>query len=315
MKPFRPQRWLRNPHLQTLLPRMLPLPELQTDPERFYLRDGDFVDLAWHDPNPQQPLLVVFHGLAGCEYSPYIRNLFSEAAGRGVSVVLMHFRGCSGEPNLKPRSYHSGETGDASELLRMLTKRFPGRVLWGLGFSLGGNMLLKLLGEREEALLLDSAAAVCAPLELAASARKMRRGFSQVYQHYLIGLLKRAYQQKAVAVAMPGGIPRKPLTECRDFFDYDDAVTAPLHGFRNVHDYYLQASSGPWLQHIKCPTLLLQAEDDPMVPHRSLIQYRLSDAIELEVSRYGGHIGFMEYREGRFRQWLAPALFSWFLSR
>ena len=186
MTPFRPAWWLPGAHAQTLWPtvfRRPPRPRL--DWERLRLPDGDFVDLSWAGAD-RQTIVVCLHGLEGSYQSPYAAGMLNALAARGWCAVLLHFRGCSGELNELPRSYHSGETGDFGYLLEVLAQRHPNSALAAVGYSLGGNVLLKYLGEQGRGSPLRAAAAVSVPFNLGIAAQRLDNGFSRVYQWRLL---------------------------------------------------------------------------------------------------------------------------------
>ncbi|OOG21369.1 hydrolase [Thioalkalivibrio denitrificans] len=303
---FRPAWWLPGPHLQTLIPNLLPRRGVRLRRERLELPDGDFLDLDWGPPR-RGPVVVVLHGLEGSSRSPYAAGLIRRLAMAGYQGVVMHFRGCSGEPNRLPRAYSAGETADIAFVAGQLRTRLPDRSLGAIGVSLGGNALLRWLGEAGEAAPIDTAIAISVPFDLSQAALRMERGFSRVYQWYLVGRLKRAVASKCGRMPMP--VDREKLPHLNDFRSFDDAVTAPLHGYRNVDDYYTRASSRQWLRGIRIPTLILHTENDPfMTPGVIPEAGELSDAIRLEVAAEGGHVGFMD---SLGRRWLERRCVAW----
>lgn len=278
--------------MQTLWPNLLrraPRPSLRR--ERLELPDGDFLDLDWTEPR-EGPLVLVLHGLEGSIESHYAAGLIHALVAAGFQAALMHFRGCSGEPNRLARSYHSGETEDLGRLVQVLTQRFPGRSLAAVGYSLGGNVLLKWLGEQGEAAGLQQAVAVSVPFDLGRCAERLERGFSRIYQGHLLRRLKRSVQRKLRRVEIPVDLAR--IARARSFREFDDCVTAPLHGFVDAEDYYLRCSSRPFLIRIRVPTLILHAADDPFMASDVVPgEDELSDSVTLELSREGGHVGFV----------------------
>ncbi|MHB8255440.1 MAG: hydrolase [Acidiferrobacter sp.] len=291
MTGFNAPWWARNPHCQTVLGALTgrgrPEPLIR---ERIILGDGDFVDLDWLAEAPAQgPLLLVLHGLEGSSRSLYIRRLLRSCRHRQWRAVVMHFRGCSGEPNRLARSYHCGETGDLDCIIRILAARDASGIC-AVGFSLGGSVLLKWLGEQQTGSRLMAAAAVSVPFDLDGAAERLNRGFSRVYQWVLLRWLKRSQARKAKILRQKWR-PRRAL---RTFRDFDDAVTAPLHGFTGADDYYQKASCRPYLRHITVPTLILQAADDPFLMSGHVPStHELSPHIHLELSAHGGHVGFV----------------------
>lgn len=292
---FRPAWWCRNPHLQTLWPRLararrvIPLTR-----ERLTLPDGDFLDLDW-SPGGSGPVVLILHGLEGSSRSPYARGLLGAVQQQGWRGVVMHFRGCSGAPNRRSRSYHSGETGDLAFVVATLRERMPAVPLAAIGFSLGGNVLLKWLGETGKSAGLDAAVAVSVPFVLARAALRLNRGFSRLYQWKLLRDLRRGLERKSATVRLPIRLDR--LAQLRSFYAFDHYVTAPLHGFTGADDYYTRSSSRQYLRGISLPTLILQAADDPfMTPDVIPSPDELSPTTTLEVSAHGGHVGFIAGR-------------------
>ncbi|MBY5922429.1 hydrolase [Ferrimonas balearica] len=295
---FSPSRWWRNRHLQTIWPLMTkPNRRPRLSRQRLELEDGDFLDLDWlHVPRDSAPILLILHGLEGSADSHYVRRLLLACEARGFSAVVMHQRSCSGEMNRLPRSYHSGETADLGAVLAQLELACPGHPVYAVGYSLGGNVLTKYLGEQGSNSAIERAAVVSAPLDLAQCAKAMERGFSQVYQNHLVKRLKRKTAAKLEALGpLPLPLEVSQLEELTTFYHFDDAVTAPLHGFAGADDYYRQASGNGFLHNIAVPTLLLHALDDPFMT-RDVIPPadQISTCVELELCEYGGHVGFIE---------------------
>jgi predicted alpha/beta-fold hydrolase len=285
--------WLPGGHLQTIVGALEPAPRIAWRRERWDTPDGDFIDLDWAGSGG--PLLAMFHGLEGGTASHYARAIAAQAAKRGWRCVVPHFRGCSGQANLKARAYHSGDSEELDWILRRLAPEYA------VGVSLGGNVLLKWLGERGAGARLRRAAAVSAPLDLAAAGRALDLGFNrQVYTRSFLSTLRR----KALAKLerFPGLFSALRVRGATTLHEFDDAVTAPLHGFRGADDYWARASSAPWLEHIRVPTLVLNARNDPFLPEAALERAarKAAPAVLLEFPREGGHAGF----PGR-RGWLA----------
>ncbi len=289
---FKPHPWLRGPHLQTLwaaLLRRRSRPNVSR--ERLELEDGDFLDLSWMPVSPG-PVVLVLHGLEGSLRSPYAANLLTTLHARGYHPVLMHFRGCSGEPNRLPRRYHFGDTGDLDLVRRHIRTRFADKPLAMVGFSLGGNVLLKWLGETGNATDVAGAVAVSVPFNLHDAADRLNIGLSQIYQYHLLRKLKASVRSKQTLLTPHVDI--KKVLRSRSFWEFDDWLTAPLHGFRDVDDYYTRATSLPYLQKIETPTLVLHARDDPfMLPQNVPDETALSKSTLLELSDAGGHVGFV----------------------
>ncbi len=287
---FRAAWWLRNPHLQTLWPtwrrRRPPLPIRR---ERLETPDGDFLDLSWVSA-AAGPRVLLLHGLEGSLRSHYAAGLLQSLCAAGFQPVLLHFRNCGEQPNRLARSYHSGETGDIDFVIRRLAA--DGRPLSAaVGISLGGNALLKWLGEQGERAPLATAIAVSVPFLLADAARRLDQGLSRIYRRHLLTKLRASYRRKFSRIPSPLQVD---LEQLHTFRDYDDQVTAPLHGFAGVDDYYGRCSSRQFLRRIRVPTLILHARDDPfMFPATCPGPRELSAAVTLELAEHGGHVGFV----------------------
>jgi uncharacterized protein len=247
------------------------------------------------------PHLVFLHGLEGGVHSHYVANLFAEAARRRWSADLVIFRGCAGEVNRARRFYHSGETSDFDFVLRHIVAERPDTPIGLAGVSLGGNVLLKWLGERtddEVPASVRGAVAVSVPFDLARGCRYLSRGFSHVYERFFLRSLVAKARQKLVR--HPDLFDSAALDRIRTLWEFDDVVTAPVHGFRDALDYYTQSSSIHYLSRVRVPTLLLSAVDDPFLPPDVLDDVRLiardNPSLEVEFVRRGGHVGFVSGR-------------------
>lgn len=304
--------WLPGGHLQTLLPALLPPPRIALRRERWDTPDGDFIDVDFCGDAGAAQQLVLFHGLEGGSDSHYARAIAAHAARQGWRLAIPHFRGCSGELNRKPRAYHSGD----SEEIDWVLKRFAVPV-HALGISLGGNALLKWLGERGEQAraLVRRAAAVSAPIDLSAAGNALDRGLNRlVYTRHFLSTLKP--KSLAKLEVFPGLFDGDKVRAARSFREFDNCVTAPLHGFRDTDHYWTSASSGPWLEHIRVPTLLLNARNDPFLPERDLLAAarKAARCVVLEFPRTGGHAGFLVGPFPGKHAWLPRHLFE-FLSK
>lgn len=294
--PYQAPWWLPGGHLQTLYAALAPAPRIAWRRERWDTPDGDFIDLDW--VGEDGPLIAIFHGLEGSSASPYARAIASLALQQGFRCVVPHFRGCSGELNRLPRAYHSGDSDEIAWMLERLGAKHA------VGISLGGNALLKHLGEAGADAGIERAAAVSAPLDLAAAGRKLDRGFGrEVYTRVFLSTLKKKTLQKQRAGQI--AIDERRLSRARTFFEFDDTVTAPLHGFAGAEDYWARSSSGPYLARIRVPTLVVNARNDPFMPAAALVAVAASlrdipASVTLDFPDTGGHAGF----PGR-RHWLA----------
>jgi predicted alpha/beta-fold hydrolase len=308
LTPFNSPWWLPGGHLQTIVPSLFPPPAVKLERSRWDTPDGDFIDVDFAGAASAPRLLVFFHGLEGGSDSHYARALAAQAAASGWRLAIPHFRGCSGEPNRKPRAYHSGDSEEIDWILRRFAAR--NETIFAAGVSLGGNALLKWLGERgdEASRLVGRAAAVSAPLDLAAAGDALDRGLNRlVYTRMFLSTLKP--KSLAKLEVFPDLCDPARVRTARSFRQFDDAVTAPLHGFRGVDDYWSRASSGPWLERIRVPTLVLNARNDPFLPAHALqaAARRAAPCVVLEFPRTGGHAGFLS---GPFpgRSWLPQRL-------
>jgi predicted alpha/beta-fold hydrolase len=274
-------------HLQTIYASLAPPPRVRLERSRWDTPDGDFVDVDFAGDAAARRRLVLFHGLEGCSDSHYARAVAAHAARRGWRVAIPHWRGCSGEPNRTPRAYHSGDSDEVDWLVRRIEPE------GAIGISLGGNALLKWLGERGDAVKVRRAAAVSAPIDLPAAGRALDRGLNRLlYTRHFLATLKP--KSLAKLESFPGLYQASRVRAARGFRDFDDVVTAPLHGFRDVEHYWSTASSGPWLEHIRVPTLLLNARNDPFLPEHALLAAarKAASCVLLEFPRTGGHVGF-----------------------
>jgi predicted alpha/beta-fold hydrolase len=291
---FRQAWWLPGAHAQTLGARLLRSHDGKgvLRRERLELADGDFLDLDFADRDAAAPLVVVLHGLEGSTRSGYALELYRALGRVGLQAVGLNFRSCSGELNRLPRLYHSGETGDLAFVLGLIRRRFPGRALGAAGFSLGGNVLLKYLGESGDTGI-GAAVAISVPFDLAAGARQLESGVSRLYRRYLVGKLKR--KTRAKAALLRGRVSLRGVRRARTFAEFDDAATAPLHGFANAQDYYARSSSARYLAGVRVPTLLIHAADDPFLPASAVPHAAVAanPVLAAAFTARGGHVGFV----------------------
>lgn len=295
---FQPPSFLRNGHAQTILPVLLPRRvQLATERERLELADGDFLDLDWVRAGHPR-LAILTHGLEGSSTQTYIRGLAMELGAAGWDVLAWNFRGCSGEPNRLLRAYHSGETGDLGIVIAHAAARDYGHL--GLvGFSLGGNMVLKYLGEAPPHPAVAAGVAISAPIDLAACARQLDQQWSnRIYLRRFLTSL--AGKIEAKAPLFPGQLDATGVREMRSFQDFDDRYTGPMHGFRDAVDYWAQSSARQFLPRITVPALLIQPENDPFLAPEAYPwpEAEASAHFYLEAPASGGHVGFLDLARG-----------------
>jgi predicted alpha/beta-fold hydrolase len=287
-------RWLPGGHLQTIYPATcIRKPEVSYRRERWTTRDGDFVDVDFVDGQPDKPFIVLFHGLEGSSDSHYARALMAHVSALGWSGAVPHFRGCSGEPNHAPRFYHSGDAEEVEWIVRRLAadrKNHPRSKFYAAGVSLGGNALLRWLGEAgHQAEIIDGACAVSAPLDLAGGGAALSRGLNMIYTRMFLQSLKPKCLHKLTQ--FPSLFDRDAMLRARTLYEFDNIVTAPLHGFRDTDDYWHRASAKHVLADITVPALVLNARNDPFLPARHLPR-TASPRVILDYPEQGGHVGF-----------------------
>jgi predicted alpha/beta-fold hydrolase len=285
--------WLPGGHLQTIYGSLFPPPRVPLHRARWRTPDGDFIDIDFAGASGAARTVVLFHGLEGSSDSHYARALAAAVLDAGSRIAIAHFRGCSGEPNQSARAYHSGDSAEVDWVVKRLRQESPD--LSAVGVSLGGNVLLKWLGEQGEAAKhwLRSAAAVSAPLDLPASARTLDRGLNRLlYTRHFLATLKP--KSLAKLDRFPGIYDAARVRAAVSFREFDDLVTAPVHGFRDADHYWSTASCGPWLERIRVPTLVLNARNDPFLPEAALVAAARAAApcVTLEFPATGGHVGF-----------------------
>jgi len=308
-------RWLPGGHLQTIYASRLRRRSPALRRERVDTPDGDFWDFDWLDASAlEAPVVALFHGLEGGRESHYARALMCALAARGYGCVIPHFRGCGGEANRLPRAYHSGDFEEVGALLGAIRARIgPARALYAVGVSLGGSALLNWLGREEHRArdVLTAAAAVSAPLDLTAAGIAIGQGLNVVYtRHFLMTLKPKSLD---MAARFPGRLDAARIRRARTMWEFDEVVTAPLHGFAGAHDYWRRASSRPWLPAIRVPTLVLNARNDPFIPAESLASRGdASERVLIEKPAEGGHAGFPGGRFPGHVDWLPRRLLHFF---
>lgn len=300
-RPFRPAWWLPGAHAQTIAGRYVrtgvPVAYRR---ERVGTPDGDFLDLDFATvdgapaPNRDAPAVLVIHGLEGSAQSAYVLETCRALAAHGIRAVAMNFRSCSGEPNRLPRFYHAGDSADVAFALGVVGDRFPGAALGAIGYSLGGNQLLKYLGEQGSGAAVRAAAAVSVPYDLAGGSAQLEgSAMGRFYTSVFLRSLKEKYTAKRHMIA--DACDAETVMRARSFRDFDDAAAAPLHGFRDVDDYYTSSSSAQFLPAVRVPTLLVHAVDDPFVPAAAIPRdaVRSNPCLAAAFMEQGGHVGFI----------------------
>ncbi len=305
-RPFVCSPWIRSPHCQTIGGKFLrPILRTQLKPETISTPDGDFLQLDWMpETSPNAPLVLVLHGLEGHTRRRYVTQSFSSLRDNGLRAVGLNFRGCSGTPNLLARGYHSGETEDLKFILTLLKNRYPDRPIMGLGFSLGGNVLLKFLGETG-CEFLAAAAAISVPYNLSAGADSLEKDvMAKIYSMYFMkSLIDKVRSKEAI---LNTTIQLDELSEDATIRSFDELVTAPLHGFKDATDYYDKSSSSQFIPSIQIPTLLIHSKDDPFLPSTQVPEQTIESNpyLTLILAERGGHVGFIEgWHPGNFRFW------------
>lgn len=291
---FNPAWWLPSPHLQTLWPALFrKRHSIDYEIKKVELGDGDFIDLCW-SKKLSEKIVLILHGLEGSITSHYANGVFYELEQAGYKPIFMYFRGCSGRMNRLARAYHSGETEDLStivEYIKLQTGNYPHAAI---GFSLGGNVLLKWLGETGDSNPVKKAVAVSVPFKLQDAAKRLESGVSKIYQEHLLKSLRQTYIKKFSKIKSPLDIK---VDELKSFWDYDDKVTAPLHGFNGAQDYYDTCSSDRFLKDIEVPTRIIHSSDDPFMFASTVPKEKmLNNKIDFIATKRGGHVGFISGR-------------------
>ncbi len=308
-------------HLQTVYPALFGRPPVVSytrerwDTTPHGKPDGDFIDVDRVAGAVDQPMLVIFHGLEGSSESPYALSLMAEAQRRGWRGLVAHFRGCGGSMNLLPRAYHSGDATEIDWILRRARAESPQAPLYVAAVSLGGNATLKWLGEQNAAAtsIATAAAAVSAPVDLAAAGNALEKGFCKVYTRNFLATMK----QNALAKLerFPDLFSHQAVLAARTLRQFDNLVTAPLHGFRDTDDYWSRASSKPGLTEIRVPTLMLNAANDPFLPAWALPSAsQVSGTVRRDFPEQGGHVGFLSAPFPGSGRYLPDRVFHFFLT-
>ena len=296
--PFNSPFWLPEGHTQSIYPALFRHVILPHQPirERLITEDGDFLDVDWYlnqGDIDKTPLLIISHGLEGGSDRHYVKGLISVMQSEGYNILAWNYRSCSGEINRALRFYHSGATDDLDFIIRQAHDRGANQISLA-GFSLGGNLTLKWLGEQGEnpPHFIRKAVAFSVPLHLSSSSRKLARWENRIYTHrFLQTLIKKVTEKSAL---YPNDITIGMLANIKSLKDFDDVITGPLHGFKDAEDYYEQNSSFYFLEKIRIPVLIVNAQNDPFLTEEC-IPFKLAESLDfvyLEAPKYGGHCGF-----------------------
>lgn len=309
---YRAPAWLPSGHLQTIYPaKCVSKPAVAFRRERWDTPDQDFIDIDFVDGAVEKPLLVMFHGLEGSSNSHYARAMMHAVKSLGWSGAIPHFRGCSGELNRGPRFYHSGDSQEIDWILRRLHQRHQQRQtspMYACGVSLGGNALLRWLGESQhQADFIQAACAISAPLDLAQGGAALSRGFNLVYTRSFLQTLKPKCVKKLAQ--FPQLFDREQMLSAKNLYEFDNVVTAPLHGYLNTEDYWHRASAKHVLADITVRSLVLNARNDPFLPCEHL-PLHASNAVTLEYPDSGGHVGFATGMPPGRIDWLPQRIIS-----
>ncbi|QLQ26096.1 MAG: alpha/beta fold hydrolase [Dechloromonas sp.] len=312
-KPYRAPAWLPGGNAQTIWPLLIKPRPLKLRRERWETPDGDFIDVDFLDGPADAPLLALFHGLEGSSDSHYAIAAAHTCKAAGWRLALPHFRGCSGELNRRPRAYHSGDSDEIDWILRRLQAADGGRRIHAAGISLGGNALLKWAGERGAAAsaVVTGVAGICAPLDLAACGHHLARGFNRLYTRHFLATMK--VVSAARLARFPGLFDAARMRRAVNLWEFDDAVTGPVHGFAGADDYWRRSSAKPWLRSIVVPALAVNSKNDPFFPVAHLPRRdEVSPSVRLEQPASGGHVGFVAGTFPGHLDWLPQRLLHFF---
>lgn len=317
---FVPAWWLPDGHSQTLWRKLSPPRSVAHRRQRIELSDGDFIDVDWAEAtdienSPGNTIVFILHGLCGCSSSPYVLALQSLLNDNGIASVAMNFRGCSGEVNRLARAYHSGVSEDVEEVFTNILQQYPDNNFVFVGYSLGANVLLKWLGEIQGHSRIKKAIAVSTPFSLANCSRAMLKGTSQLYGKYFVRRLLADFDAKKRHFELTGDLEQarriRELNTAENIstiWEFDDKITAPLHGYADAQDYYQRCSSLGFLDAISNDTLLIQSLNDPLIPQGSLPQeHMLAPRVQLQLTSKGGHVGFIS---GTDENWLEQRILT-----
>jgi len=286
----------------------------------FTLSDGDFVEYSWCNKptNQDTPIVLLLHGLEGSINSPYIRGMMQSLKEKNIASVIMHFRGCGTKDNLFAKSYHSGQTSDVKEFIEYIKSIYISNDLYIVGYSMGGNILLKLLAQYKQNSPIKKAVSVSAPLLLDNSSKTINKGFSKIYQSYLLKNLKihlkKKYQKHDMEKLI--NFKEEDIENIKTIWEFDEIYTSKIHGFKTAQNYYNISSAKQYLKDITTSTLIIHALDDPFMTKDILpLQKDLPNNIQLQVSKYGGHVGFISGSFLNPTYWLEENIIKFLLQK
>lgn len=314
---FTAPRWLKNPHLQTIFAgRIRPQQSIELIYTPLELPDGDVLDLAMPQACQQlaadAPVILLLHGLEGSATSRYALGMMKACLSRGWRTIVMHQRGCGPTPNRLPRAYHALETNDLDVVIQHVSAQYTTARIALLGYSLGGAITLNWLADNsKDHAAICAATVVSVPLLLGEAAKRVNHGFSKIYQRdFLRGLMHKLEQRQN---DFPELLVKLRDQRLKDFFTYDDLVTAPMHGFKDGQTYYQQASPKQRLKAIQTALLIIHAEDDPFLTSACIpTKADISATTELLVSKSGGHVGFVTGPPWQPEYWLETIIPEYF---
>lgn len=291
---YQPKILFKNNHFNTIYRTLFQNFEINYSRYRLELKDGDFIDLDFSSLNSKK-IVIVIHGLEGSSSSNYVKSVVSVLNSNNFDVVAMNLRGCSGEPNRKLSSYHSGKTDDLDKVIQFITSKKTYNEIHLVGFSLGGNMILKYLGEEiyTNFKIVRSAVTVSVPCDLKGSSVELSKFWNNLYMKRFLTSLKNKLNIKSVQFP-DSFLDMEKISNARNFFDMDNLYTAPAHGFKDALDYWQKNSSKQFIQYIKTPTLLITSQDDPFLSNSCIpiLEAKNNASFILELTNYGGHVGF-----------------------
>lgn len=302
-RPFKPIWWATNVHIHTVVSSFIKVLPLEYERIEIPTPDNDFLEIDLVSLRNNVPVVTLFHGFEGSSDRHYIRNLMVLLKEEGFSSVALNFRGCGSRINLQKRLYHSGETSDYDTLFKWVQNTFPGKPIYAVGFSLGGNALVKSLGEEGDQHLVDRAVAISPPYDLGKGSLDMNRGFNKIYQKRFIRTLVEKANQKREKY------PDIPNFDGSTVYEFDDQVTAPVHDFKNADDYYTKCSSGQFYKSVQKPLLVIHSKEDSLCPlkYAPFEDIKANPKIETLFTEQGGHVGFLSSP----KDWLNQTILSW----